>query len=74
MTLRLIGICLSLGPAILVEQSSKVDLKADEAAIRALIVQSGRFPTTTDEIVWTGAMKRPRVGSQPGELYPASPG
>jgi hypothetical protein len=54
MTLRLIGICLSLGPAILVGQSSKVDLKADEAAIRALIVQSGRFPTTTDEIVWTG--------------------
>jgi ketosteroid isomerase-like protein len=70
MTLRLIGACLglSLAPAILVGQSSKVDLKAEEAAIRALIAK-GTVPRTDDGIVWTGAVKRPTVGSQRGEPF-----
>jgi hypothetical protein len=50
-TLQLIAVCLglSLGPAILVGQSSKVDLKAEEAAIRALIAKAGTNPPYTDD-------------------------
>jgi len=70
MTLRLIGVCLCLGPAILAGQSSKVDLKAEEAAIRALIEKSRPLPATADRITWTGVLKRPQGGSQPAEMYP----
>jgi hypothetical protein len=71
MTLRLIGACLglSLAPATLVGQSSKVDLKAEEAAIRALIDKGG-VPRTEDSIGWSGAIERPTLGSQRGDPFP----
>ena len=70
MTLRMISLCLCVGPVILVGQSSKVDLKAEEAAIRALIDGEARPPYTADRIAWSGAQKRPSVGSQIGETFP----
>jgi ketosteroid isomerase-like protein len=72
MTSRAIAACigLGLGSAILVGQSSKVDLKADEAAIRALIARGGNPPHTTDIVMWTGVLKRPRMGSEPAQMYP----
>jgi ketosteroid isomerase-like protein len=71
MTLRLIAVCLgfSLVPAVLVGQSSKVDLKAEEAAIRALIAKGGA-PRTADSVGWTGATKRPSLGSDRGDPFP----
>jgi hypothetical protein len=72
-TLQLIAVCLGLspGPAILVGQSSKVDLKAEEAAIRALIAKAGTNPPYTDDhVFWSGAIKRPKVGSQPIDPFP----
>ena len=73
MTLRLIAVCLgfSLGSATLVGQSSKVDLKAEEAAIRAVIAKVGIHPPYTDDrIFWSGAIKRPVVGPQPIDPFP----
>jgi ketosteroid isomerase-like protein len=70
MTLRTIAVCLSLGPAILVAQYSRVDSKADEAAIRALIAKEEFPPSTEDRIAWSGASKRPSVGPKRGEVFP----
>jgi ketosteroid isomerase-like protein len=71
MNFRLIGVCLglSLGPSILVGQSGKVDLKAEESAIRALI-DKGAATRTEDTIGWSGAVKRPTVGSQRADPFP----
>jgi ketosteroid isomerase-like protein len=44
------------------------DLNADEAAIRAAITE-GKMPHTDDWIFWSGAYKRPFVGSEKGELF-----
>ncbi len=73
MTLRLTIVCLGLGlsPAFLAGQGSKVDLKAEEAAIRAIIGKGGNpgIPPADDRIFWTGGYKRPIVGSQKPELF-----
>jgi ketosteroid isomerase-like protein len=66
----MIGVCLCLAPAFLAGQNSNVDLKAEEAAIRALIVPVGNPPHTADVITWTGVLKRPRVGSEAPNMYP----
>jgi ketosteroid isomerase-like protein len=72
MTLRLIGVCvgLSVAPCVLMGQGSKVDLKAEETAIRALIEKGIGVPYTEDSITWSGATKRPAVGPQRGEPFP----
>ncbi len=72
MTLKTFGVCLGLTASILLGQIPKVDLKAEEAAIRALIAEVGvgNLPHTTDVITWTGVLKRPRVGSEPPDMYP----
>lgn len=54
---------------MLVGQNSKVDLKADEAAIRALIA-SGETPYTEDRVFWAGAYKRPVAGKEAPEPFP----
>jgi ketosteroid isomerase-like protein len=71
MTLRLIGACLALcaAPMMLAGRDSKVDLKADEAAIRALIA-SAKSQFTDDSVFWTGAYKRPVVGTEVPEPFP----
>jgi len=71
MTLRSIGVCLAVwvAPAMLVGQGSKADLKADEAAIRALIA-SGKTTYTEDNVFWTGLYKRPVVGKEVPEPFP----
>ncbi|MGA7412237.1 MAG: nuclear transport factor 2 family protein [Bryobacteraceae bacterium] len=71
MTLQFIGFCLAVcaAPAMLVAQDAKVNLKADEAAIRAVIA-SGKTPYTDDSVFWTGAYKRPAVGKETPEPFP----
>ena len=70
----MIGVFLVLGlaPLVLVAQSPTVDLRAEEAAIRALIAKSneGEQPPFTEDLVfWSGPLKRPTVGSQRAETY-----
>lgn len=68
-----IAVCLLL-PALTFAQrrtmDSKADLKAEEAAIRA-IISSGQAPKATDDaIFWSGASPRPSVGSNHTPSYP----
>lgn len=49
-----------------------MDSKADEAAIRGLIAKEGPIPHTADLVAWSGALKRPVVGSQTPEFFPDS--
>lgn len=73
MPLRFLAVCLSicLGPLALVAQDSKVDLKAEETAIRAVIA-SGKIAYTDDPVDWMGRYKRPVVGKERGEQFPDS--
>ena len=52
-------------------QDTKVDLRAEEAAIRAIIA-SRNIPYTDDNIDWIGRYKRPTVGRERGEPFPDS--
>lgn len=45
------------------------DSKTEEAAIRAAIA-SGQAKPTDDEIIWTGAYKRPFIRPEKGEEFP----
>jgi len=74
MTSRLVVFWLAVGlcTAFLAGQNSKVDLKADEATIRALAENAMSLPHTEDFVFWSAAYKRPSVGSQRGELLPES--
>jgi len=73
MTLRSIGSCLAvcLGCVTLAGQSPKVNLKAEEAAIRAVIA-AAKTPYTDDSVFWTGLYKRPVVGKETPEPFPDS--
>jgi hypothetical protein len=52
-------------------QTPKVDLKVEEAVLRALI-QAPTNPTSAKESVrWTGAYKRPFMAPDKGELFAA---
>ena len=50
-------------------QTSTVNLKAEEAAIRALIANPQQIKYTEDRIFWSGAYKRPIVGAAKGESF-----
>jgi ketosteroid isomerase-like protein len=69
MTLRFIGFFLAVcvAPAM-VAQDSRVSVKAEESAIRAVIA-SGKTPYTDDSVFWTGLIKRPVVGKEVPELF-----
>jgi ketosteroid isomerase-like protein len=41
-----------------------VDLRTEEAAIRAIIEQQDQLPYVRDLIFWSGAFPRPRVGEE----------
>jgi ketosteroid isomerase-like protein len=69
MRLPLLAVCLGFCPIILSGQNTKVDLKAEEAAIRAVLTKGGELPYTEDRIVWSGAEKRPGIGTR-GEPFP----
>ena len=49
-------------------QDSKLNLKAEEAAIRALIA-SGKLAYTDDSVFWAGAFKRPVAGKETPEPF-----
>ncbi len=68
---NLLGILLALGlvPAIIAAQDSRVNLTAEEASIRALIARDADVPYVEDRIFWSGAYKRPSVGSQRAEAF-----
>jgi hypothetical protein len=42
----------------------KVDLRAEEAAIRATVNRPDRLPFTSDAVFWSGAYPRPQVGQE----------
>lgn len=65
--------CLSfcLGPLMLVGQDSKVNLKAEADAIRAVIA-SDKIPYTDDCVQWAGYAKRPVKGRERPEPLPDS--
>jgi ketosteroid isomerase-like protein len=45
-------------------QVQKVDLRAEEAAIRATVNRPDRFPFTSDAVFWSGAYPRSQVGQE----------
>ena len=55
--------------AVSFAQTSTVNLKAEEAAIRALIANPQQIKFTEDRIFWSGAYKRPIIGAAKGEPY-----
>jgi hypothetical protein len=70
----IIRVCIGIGfaAAFVSGQSPKVDLKAEEATIRALIAKGGTLPRTEDRVYWAGPLKRPIIGSEKGEYFPNS--
>ena len=60
-----------LAPVILLGQGPKIDLKADDAAIRDAITRDA-VQYTDDWVHWSGAFKRPTEGSERGEPFPAA--
>jgi len=68
-TIQFIGLSMFLVCPLSFAQSSSVNLKEEEAAIRALI-SNRQMKYTEDKILWSGAFKRPIVASQTGEAYP----
>jgi hypothetical protein len=60
-----------LGSATLVGQQPKVDLKAEEAVIRALASgrKDGVPPRTNDQVYWSPDMKRPIVRPEAAQLF-----
>ena len=53
------ALTLSRGP---LAQAQQVDIRAEEAAIRALVNRPERPPFTEDAIFWSGAYPRPQIG------------
>lgn len=62
-------VCLLL-PALTFAQGHTVDLKAEEAAIRAIISSGQRAKASDDAVLWSGASPRPSVGSHRTPYYP----
>jgi ketosteroid isomerase-like protein len=69
--MRLTQLLCILVPALSFAQATKVDLKVEEAAIRKLIANPTQIKFTEDAVQWTGARKRPSVGSKLGEPFSA---
>ena len=63
LTMTLLGVAVALvGCAS--TQVHRVDLRVEEAAIRAIVNQPDRLPFTSDSVFWSGAYPRPRVGQE----------
>jgi hypothetical protein len=62
------GLCLGIAHG----QNSKVDIKAEEAAIRALVAAEQRPPYATHHVFWSGALRRPVVDEAQPDPFPAS--
>jgi ketosteroid isomerase-like protein len=45
-------------------QAQKVDVRAEEAAIRDIISKQAQLPNTDDSIFWSGAYPRPSIGQE----------
>src|SRR5579863_5684703 len=76
---RIIAVCYLFAnlPSLVFGQDPKVDLKAEEAAIRRMIAANDKAgtdsaPRTDDRIMWSGPFKRPWTGSQRGETFPGT--
>ena len=72
MVLRTIVLSLGLYLGIVLGQSSKVDTKADEAAIRAIVESPKRPAYAARNVFWSGALKRPVVDNGVSDPYPES--
>jgi ketosteroid isomerase-like protein len=51
-------------------QAQKIDTRAEEAAIRALVNSSEHPPFTEDAVFWSGAYSRPIVGRDTANVKP----
>ena len=65
LTTTLLGVAIALGiQGSALAQVQKVDLRAEEAAIRAIVNRPDRLPFTPDAVFWSGAYPRPSVGQE----------
>ena len=72
MVVRTIGLSLGLCLGIAFGQNSKVDVKAEEASILAIIGADKRPPNADHRVLWSGAMKRPVVDDARADYFPES--
>jgi ketosteroid isomerase-like protein len=63
LTMTLLGAAIALGGCASA-QMQKVDLRAQEAAIRDIVNGQDRLPYTSDAVFWSGAYPRPQVGQE----------
>ncbi len=63
LTMTLLGVAIALGGCALA-QGQKVDLGAEEAAIRTIVNRQDRLPFTSDAVFWSGAYPRPQIGQE----------
>jgi len=63
LTITLLGVAIALGGCAST-QVQKVDLRAQEAAIHAIVNRQERLPYTSDAVFWSGAYPRPQVGQE----------
>lgn len=63
LTITLLGVAIALGGCASA-QVQKVDLRTDEAAIRAIANRQDRLPYSSDAVFWSGAYPRPQIGQE----------
>jgi ketosteroid isomerase-like protein len=63
LTITLLGVAIALGGCAST-QVQKVDLRAQEAKIRAIVNRQDRLPYSSDAVFWSGAYPRPQIGQE----------
>jgi ketosteroid isomerase-like protein len=63
LTMTLLGVAIVLGGCASA-QVQKVDLRREEAAIRAIVNRQDPLPFTSDAVFWSGAYPRPQIGQE----------
>lgn len=63
LAITLLGVAIALGGCASM-QMQKVDLRAQEAAIRAIVNRQDRLPYTSNAVFWSGAYPRPQIGQE----------
>ena len=63
LTTTLLGVAIGVGDCASV-QMQKVDLRAEEAAIRVIVNRQDRLPFASDAIFWSAAYPRPQIGQE----------
>jgi ketosteroid isomerase-like protein len=61
--MAMLGVAIGLGGCASA-QLQKVDLRAEEAAIRDTVNRADHLPYTEDAVFWSGAYPRPQIGQE----------